>query len=266
MSDEAITPTAAAAMQAELWSERALDWAELVESETDPWLKPFYEEALDRLAVGARTALLDVGCGAGRFARMAADRGASVSGIDITPAFVAIARAHTSEGDFRLGDLQSLPWADDTFDVVTGFNSFFYAADLGEALREAHRVARPGAHLGMTAFGRPGVGDSAPFFELIAEAVPAFAVEEDEGPPLEGILSEAGFAVELSEYRHNSETYPDMNSLVRGYLAIGPLRRVVRAVGEEKIAEFMRAAFASHVEPDGSVALTDEYRLLVARV
>jgi SAM-dependent methyltransferase len=264
MSGETTEATAAAAMQAELWSERAQDWAEVVESELDPWLGPIYEEVLDRLAVGAGTALLDVGCGAGRFARMARDRGASVSGIDITPTFVAIARGHTPEGDFRLGDLQALPWADDTFDVVTGFNSFFYADDLAAALRDAHRVARPGAGLAMTAFGRP-VGDFAPLFELLAEALPTFAVEEDQGPPLERILERSGFGVELAEYRMITETYPDMDTLVRGYLAIGPLRQAVRAIGEQKVADLMHTAFTSLVRPAGSVSLTDEYRLLLAR-
>jgi SAM-dependent methyltransferase len=265
MSGEAAEATAAAAMQAELWSERAQDWAELVESEVDPWLKPIYEQVLDRLAVGRGTALLDVGCGAGRFVRMAADRGASVSGIDITPTFITIARGHTPEGDIRLGDLQALPWPDETYDVVTGFNSFFYAEDLGQAMREAHRVARPGAHLAMTAFGRPENGDFAPLFGLLADAVPAFAVEEDDGPPLEEFLTNAGFTVELAEYRQNTETYPDMDTLVRGYLAIGPLRQAVRAIGEENVADFMRTAFSSLVRPNGSISLTDEYRLLLAR-
>jgi SAM-dependent methyltransferase len=266
MSDEATTTTtAAAAMQAELWSERADDWAEVIESEADPWLEPIYDDVLDRLGIGEGAALLDIGCGAGRFARRAADRGARVSGIDITPAFVEIARGHTPDGDFRLGDLQSLPWPRDTFDAVTGFNSFFYAENLGEALREAHRVARPGALLAMTAFGRPENSDFTPVFELIADAIPAFAVEEHDGPPLERFLSGAGFAVELADYRPNTETYPDMDTLVRGYLAIGPLRHAVRAIGEDTVAEFMRTAFARHVRPDGSVSVTDEYRLLVAR-
>jgi ubiquinone/menaquinone biosynthesis C-methylase UbiE len=258
------TTTAAAVLQAELWSERATDWAALVESETDPWLKPIYEEVLDRLAVEAGTALLDVGCGAGRFAGMAAARGATVSGIDITPAFVTIARRHTPDGDFRLGDMQSLPWADGAFDAITGFNAFFYAEDLGAALREAHRVARPGARLAMTAFGRPERCDFTPALELIAEAVPAFAVEEGDGPPLERFLEHAGFTVELAEYRRNTETYADLEQLVRGYLAIGPLRHAVRAIGEDSLADFLRTAFAVHVRADGSVSVTDEYRLLIA--
>jgi hypothetical protein len=54
----------------------------------------------------------------------------------------------------------------------------------------------------MTAFGQAENGDSGPLFELGAEALPAFALEED-GPPLERFLEEVGFTVELSEYRDN---------------------------------------------------------------
>jgi SAM-dependent methyltransferase len=268
MSEQATTTspaTAAALRQAELWSERAGDWAELVESEADPWLGPLYEEVLDRLGAGDGTALLDAGCGAGRFARLAADRGARVAGIDITPPFVALACAHVPEGDIRLGDLQALPWPDGTFDVVTGFNTFFYAERLDEALREAHRVTRPGGQLAMTAFGRPEHGGFAPLLELIGAGLPAFAVEEDEAPPLERLVADAGFRVELAEYRRITERYADMDALVRGFLAIGPLRPAAHALGERRVGAFMRSAFAPLVRPDGSVHITDEYRLLIAR-
>jgi Methyltransferase domain len=49
------------------------------------------------------------------------------------------------EAELRLGDLQALPYPDDSFDVVTGFTSFFFADDIVAALREAGRVARAGA-------------------------------------------------------------------------------------------------------------------------
>lgn len=107
------------------------------------------------------------------------------------------------------------------------------------------------------------MGDFAPLFELLAEALPAFAVEQDEGPPLERFLDGAGFRVELAEYRLITETYSDMDTLFRGYLAIGPLRQPIRVIGEARVAELMRSAFASLVRPDGSVSLTDEYRLLL---
>jgi hypothetical protein len=52
---------------------------------------------------------------------------------------IAIAR-RTTEGDFRVGAMEHLPWPDDTFDLVTGFNAFHMAADFTVALREAARV------------------------------------------------------------------------------------------------------------------------------
>jgi len=45
--------------------------------------------------------------------------------------------------------METLPWPDDAFDVVTGFNSFFFSADLVGALAEARRVARPGGEVAM---------------------------------------------------------------------------------------------------------------------
>ena len=55
---------------------------------------------------------------------MAADRGARIAGIDATGPLVEIARERVPDGDFRVGDMEDLPWDDESFDVVTGFNSF----------------------------------------------------------------------------------------------------------------------------------------------
>ena len=67
---------------------------------------------------------------------------------------VELARAHVPEADMRVGDMQFLPYADDAFDVVAGFNSFFFAADIVAALREAGRVAKPGGHVLIQVWGR----------------------------------------------------------------------------------------------------------------
>src|SRR5688500_17015312 len=109
--------TGSALPQADLWGERARDWADVMEGWTG-WGVPVYRQVLEHLTVGAGTRVLDVGCGAGRFARIAADRGAVIAGLDATEALVAIARERVPDGDFRIGDMESLPWADDSFDVV----------------------------------------------------------------------------------------------------------------------------------------------------
>ena len=52
--------------------------------------------------------------------------------------------------------MQFLPYDDDQFDVVAGFNSFFFAADMVAALREAARVAKLGTPVVIQVWGRPG--------------------------------------------------------------------------------------------------------------
>jgi ubiquinone/menaquinone biosynthesis C-methylase UbiE len=70
-------------------------------------------------------------------------------------ALLEIARNRVPDADLRWGDMQHLPYDDDCFDLVTGFNSFFFAEDMVAALREAGRVARPGAPVMIQVFGRP---------------------------------------------------------------------------------------------------------------
>ena len=129
-----ITPKSTA--QADLWGERARDWADVMEG-WNGWGVPLYRHVLERVTVVSGTSVLDVGCGAGRFCRIVADRGARVAGLDATAPLVEIARERTPDGDFRVADMEDLPWEDDSFDVVTGFNSFFIAGDMVNALREA---------------------------------------------------------------------------------------------------------------------------------
>lgn len=58
-----------AAIQGDLWGERARDWAEVMEG-WNGWGVPLYRQVMERLDVGPGTDLLDVGCGAGRFCRI----------------------------------------------------------------------------------------------------------------------------------------------------------------------------------------------------
>src|SRR5829696_2444308 len=124
-----------------LFGARAATWAETWEG-TDGWGTRVYEHVLARAEIGPDSRVLDCGCGAGRFARMVADRGASVAGIDAAEQLIEIAAERTPEGDFRVGDLEELPWPEDSFDVVTGFSAFQFADDKVRALTEARRVSR----------------------------------------------------------------------------------------------------------------------------
>src|SRR5579864_9434803 len=130
-----------AGVQGLLWGWAAHDWAELQE----PTALALWEAMLDAAAVGPGTRLLDAGCGAGGASVLAAGRSARVNGLDAAEALLAIARARVPDGDFRLGDLEALPYGDETFDAIIVADVLPYVADPLAALRELRRVcARQG--------------------------------------------------------------------------------------------------------------------------
>src|SRR5919202_1964599 len=120
---EAISGLAQA--QGKLWGARARDWAEVQE----PAQRALYAPVLDAAGVGEGTRLLDAGCGSGVAAAAAHGRGAAVAGIDAALPLIELARERLPGAEFRVGELEALPYEDSAFDVVTGFNSFQYAAD-----------------------------------------------------------------------------------------------------------------------------------------
>ncbi len=105
--------------------------------------------SLVRWAGFARGAhVLDVGCGTGVVALTAARAGAKVSGLDLTPELIARAKenfalTHT-EGDFQVGDVEEMPFADGTFDAVLSQFGHMFAPRPDVAVREMLRVLKPG--------------------------------------------------------------------------------------------------------------------------
>src|SRR4051794_17819963 len=127
---------ATAQVQRRLWGTDPRAWAELAEAHN----RPLFEAVLDAAGVTAGTRLLDVGCGSGLALQLAHERGAIVSGIDISPGLLGIARERLLDADLREGDMETLPFADEAFDAVVGINAFQFAGDPVGALREAKRV------------------------------------------------------------------------------------------------------------------------------
>jgi SAM-dependent methyltransferase len=108
------------------------------------------EDLLARLDLPRGARALDVGCGIGGTARtLAVLHGAVVTGIDLTPEFVAAAaelsrRAGVENVSFRQGSATALPFEDESFDVATMLHVGMNVADKPALFREVARVLRPG--------------------------------------------------------------------------------------------------------------------------
>lgn len=76
-----------------------------------------------------------------------------MSGIDAAAGLIDIARERTPSGDFRAGDMDHLPFDDESFDVVMTIAGIVAGRDA--AARDAFRVLRPGGRLGLASWGSP---------------------------------------------------------------------------------------------------------------
>jgi SAM-dependent methyltransferase len=100
--------------------------------------------------------LLDLGCGTGNAALIAARAGAEVTGVDPAQRLVSVAReradAEELDARFVVGDAVALPFADDAFDVVVSVFAVIFAPDPPRAFAELVRVLRPGGRAVISAW------------------------------------------------------------------------------------------------------------------
>src|ERR1041385_5847490 len=92
--------------------------------------------------------LLEVGCGMGTDLLQFARAGARVTGVDLTPRSIETSRRHLElygqTGQFALADCERLPFADESFDVAYSNGVLHHTPDTAGAVREVHRVVKPG--------------------------------------------------------------------------------------------------------------------------
>jgi SAM-dependent methyltransferase len=107
------------------------------------------DRELARLPLHAEATALDAGCGSGRTLLELARYCRRVAGLELNPEAAGVARGR-GEFDVQIGRVETLPWGEGTFDLITCLDVIEHTPDDVLALRELRRVSRPGAWLLVT--------------------------------------------------------------------------------------------------------------------
>jgi len=128
------------------------------------WRNPWLEAVVDRYFPSAKVKLLDIGCGAGFLTNPLAMAGHEVTGLDASPGALETARRWDKTKSVRYleGDALQLPFAENSFDVVSLMDFLEHIPNPQDAIREAARILAPGGLIFYHTFNRN------PFSWLIA--------------------------------------------------------------------------------------------------
>jgi ubiquinone/menaquinone biosynthesis C-methylase UbiE len=135
---------------------------------------PVAERLPDAADLRAGSTVLDVASGSGNAALAAARLGSVVTAVDYVPALLDRGRERAAaEGlsvDFRHGDAEELPFADETFDAVVSVFGSMFAPDHRRAAEQLVRVTRPGGTIALASWTPDGFVGA--MFETVGAHVP----------------------------------------------------------------------------------------------
>jgi len=249
------------------WDRCARDWAEIQE----PQMAALYEIILKALVMPPGTRLLDIGCAAGTFCKLAAEAGVIPTGLDSSGALLDLARQRTGSDNFVKADMETLPFDDESFDVVTGLNTFYYAISPLNALTEARRVLKRRGRLIISNWGDPERCDAAIIFRTLNMFRP-FAIYGTHNPyamstdrAFRALAAKAGFTKLIESEAHTSWNYPNENAVLRGLLAHGSAQTAIDHEGELCIREAVRSVIKPFRLAQGSYRIHNFFKYLIAQ-
>lgn len=272
-------PHAGAAPRVDLRA-RARDWSEIQER----MLVPLYEAVYERLEVGPATRLLGLGCGSGLSLLMAAARGAAVTGVDISPERMTLARERLlpetpgtrARPDIRLVDGTprdtAVPGAPG-YTLVTAFEPIGCLAGdsegLGGLLAEATPLTQRGAAVVLAGWGPPERCATASVMRVATKLAEPLRTSGSWRPAcrddLEDVAQRAGLRPDGSGRVACPFGYADVDSAVRGLKSTGLFDAAMTATDQVQVDKELTEALHPHRRQDGTVWMPNVFRYLIAR-
>lgn len=238
---------------------------------------PCAEHLIEAAAVGPGARVLDVACGTGAVAHVAAARAGPegrVAGLDVNPGMLAVAARRAPSIDWRQGKAEALPWEDAAFDVVLCQFGLNFFTEPGTALREMWRVLAPGGRLAVVVFDalerNPAYAEMVEVLRRRLGPAPAEALglpfSLGEPGELSSLLKNAGISDAKIVRTEVGAAFPSVADMVRadveGWFPLAGIRPERPAVAEV-IAE-AETALAHFRHSDGSVAFIVSVHVAIA--
>jgi SAM-dependent methyltransferase len=224
MPDQMVDADAFNAFEAAGWEKQAPGYEDFFGPITTRLVEPLLDDA----GVGRGARVLDVASGPGYVAAKAADRGASVVGVDIAEAMISLARRLYPQLEFRHGNAEALPFPDASFDALVGNFVMLHLGRPEQAAAEFGRVLAPGGRLALTVWDLP---ERARFLGVLVEALAVAGASPPEdlpaGPPIFRFSDDQEFARLLGDQGLGdiqvrtvsfTHTEPSSDALWRGLL------------------------------------------------
>lgn len=214
--------------------------------------------------------VLDIGCGSGLFLRMAGAKGATTTGIDVTPELLEVARQRNPTAALLCRDMDDLLFADKSFDIVTGFNSLQYAVDIMNVLKEIKRVLKDDGKLGIGIWGNTAECEALEVLASIASLLP----EPPAGSPgplalseegkMEKLLDAAGFKILEKGTAEGHWNFSSLEEALKGILSAGPSAEAIRYAGKEKVKEQLMKTLETFNIYEESYVLENVFHYFIA--
>ncbi|WP_074012745.1 malonyl-ACP O-methyltransferase BioC [Candidatus Sodalis sp. SoCistrobi] len=160
--------------------------------------------------------LLDAGCGTGWFSRRWQAQGNQVVALDLSAAMLSYARQQRSAGAYVVGDIEQLPLATGSIDIVFSNLAVQWCDDLPQALAELYRVLRPGGILALSTLAQGSLEELAQAWGQV-----------DDGIHINRFLPQTAIAAAFAPYRHRLLAephrlhYPQLTDLLREIKGVG---------------------------------------------